>query len=132
MPLWVISRPFALQSLCPLYRQRRTFAKRGCDVRQALEPDIRRSRHATLHANLSARPEEPGGVAFFTIDRRALSGLATMPPVVADGQHGTQIESGHSSNGIEPALAFDANQRPDQDDDPKSVGQARPTEERFL
>src|SRR5262245_1621938 len=31
-----------------------------------------------------------------------------MPPVMADGHHGTQIESGHGGNGIEPGLAFDA------------------------
>src|SRR5262249_58245584 len=35
--------------------------------------------------------------------------LATMAPVMADGRHGTQIESGYRGNGIEPGLAFDAN-----------------------
>jgi hypothetical protein len=35
--------------------------------------------------------------------------LATMPPVMADWRHGTQIESGHGGDGIEPGLAFEAN-----------------------
>ena len=89
--------------------QKRTFAKGDCDVRQALEPDIRRSRHATLHTNLSARSRNRAAWHFSQSIDALYQGLPTMPPVVADGHHGTQIESGHGSNGIEPALAFDAN-----------------------
>ena len=89
--------------------QKRTFARGDCDVRQALEPDIRRSRHATLHTNLSARSRNRAAWHFSQSIDALYQGLPTMPPVVADGHHGTQIESGHGSNGIEPALAFDAN-----------------------
>ena len=89
--------------------QKRTFARGDCDVRQALEPDIRRSRHATLHTNLSARSRNQAAWNFSQSIDALYQGLPTMPPVVADGHHGTQIKSGHGSNGIEPALAFDAN-----------------------
>ena len=34
--------------------------------------------------------------------------LAAMPPVVADGHHGTQIEAGYGRNDNEPGLAFEA------------------------
>ena len=109
MPLWVISGPFALQSLCPLYRQKRTFAKGDCDFRQALEPT---SDVAGTQLCTQIYPPGPRNRAawHFSQSIDALyQGLATMPPVVADGHHGTQIESGDGSDGIEPALAFDAN-----------------------
>lgn len=100
---------FAVQLTMSAMGQKRTFARGDCDVRQALEPDIRRSRHATLHTNLSARSRNRAAWHFSQSIDALYQGLPTMPPVVADGHHGTQIESGHGSNGIEPALAFDAN-----------------------
>src|SRR5262249_58041657 len=73
-------------------------------IRQAVSAShaVRNCRH-----ELNRPAERPGGVIFFC-NRCAFSALATMPPVMADGHHGTQIESGYGGNGIEPGLAFDA------------------------
>lgn len=96
-------RPCALRS-------RKIYFVNSVIVTDGVPASLLMSEAARNFAHKFIRPaEEPGSVAFFTIDRRTLSGLATMPPVVADGHHGTQTESGHCSNGIEPALAFDAN-----------------------
>jgi len=52
----------------------------------------------------SRRPRNPAN--FLT--RALCQELATMPPVMADWHRGTQIESSHGGNDIEPSLAFDA------------------------
>src|SRR5262249_56020241 len=99
------------KAACPLYPRKRTYAvqyvmsalghkrtsphQRDCDVQSVC---------ANCGHKFNRPAEEPSGANRIT--RAVYQRLATMPPVMADGRHGTQIESRYLGNSIEPGPPF--------------------------